>query len=291
MTFPYNKLFPELQSMVDSHIEDLGVDVLRKASLVSKQWATTWIPKAHREVILESYTVSIVGEESHYDGREFHDLLYQLTDHAHIRQHAHRIVFRGPCLTRRVELAVDDVTASPGVLTPCSVREALGLLPHVDSIAVEDVTWDDCPLLHGVGWNAVGKRAFKTISFTEIDNIATLASPFVILRAAHTVDELVLGFMDTPRSAAPRPEDISGIAIRRVVLQNVAASGSASFDLLSTMTNDTIRDLDVLDMGNQNIAPVALLLQAHAQSLGRLCMSFHTIDSGTHIMSILLSLN
>lgn len=273
----FDKLCVELREMVDSHIEDLGVETMRAACLVSKEWAGIWLPKAHREVVLEAYIVRNSSSDCGFVSREYHDILYQLMEHDFIRSNATRVVFRGPSLARRLEMAVNAVTSGPGMLTPCSVREALYLLPQLDSVVFEDVLWVDCPLVHSTGWSGVEKRAFKTISFVDVDVLANDASPFMILRAASSVDELIIGFMD---DFSPAPLDISEVSLRRVILQSVASSGPSSFSLLSTATRNSIRDLEVLDMGNHNIDSVETLLGNHAESLERFNLSFHTIDNG-----------
>lgn len=285
MSNQFDKLCVELREMVDSHIEDLGVETMRAACLVSKEWAGIWLPKAHREVVLESYLVRNPVGDSGFASREFHDLLYQLMEHDFIRSNATRLVFRGPSLTRRLEMAVNAVTSGAGMLTPCSVREALSLLPCVDSVAFEDVLWVDCPLVHSSGWAAVEKRSFKSISFVEVDVLANDASPFMILRAASSVDELIIGFMD---DFSPAPLDISGVSLRRVVLQSVASSGPISFNLLATATRNSIRDIEVLDMGNHNIDSVVTLLGNHAENLERFNLSFHTIDGGEFLSYVFL---
>lgn len=271
MAFPYHILTPDLRRVLDAHIRSHEEPAEQSSCSVETDGDDEYRPASLGTVIIEGFIARAPHEDKDF-GPRFHDQVKRLSNAPHTRSDARQLLFRGPSLIRRVELALDCFRCGPGLLAPCCIHSALKDMPAVDTLVFDNIWWIDCPLHDSTSWDTLRRRSFKSVVYTDIEVVSVHTDPFLALRAASSIDELVLGFV---HGTMPTPEDISHVSLHRVVFREVGTCGCGAFKMISTAASDTIVDLELHDVGTRNIEALVALINAHCRSITRLIISFH----------------
>lgn len=212
-------------------------------------------------------------EEESHPFRQWVDTLEQLI---YLPQYVRAVTFRNPGVQRRVRISVRGFTLYNDHLHNCHVRRRLKLLPLVDVLKLEGLEWRDCGT--SPTWDGFPKRTFKTLMFLDMKILAEDSHPAAILRAATSVDHLIMGYENGSIDVL---QDTSQTALRRVSLHHLGAGPDHQFDVLYHAQKNTLVQLEVNSVAPHNIPHIRGLLLAHASSLQQLEMSFHLPDTGT----------
>lgn len=141
----------------------------------------------------------------------------------------------------------------------------------MDSLVFDNLWWVDCPLYDSTIWDGLPRRPFKSIVYSDIEVVSAHTDPFLALRAASSIDELVLGFV---HGMMPAPEDISHVQLHRVVFREVGTCGYGAFRMINTAVPNTIVDIELHDVGTRNVDALIILINAHRYSITRLVIGF-----------------
>lgn len=266
----------ELINEIVGYAALLDSETLFSVSLVCKWWADTSFRVAHREIVVDGYVVQSGKDSVEEESHPFRQRIDALEDFVYLPQYVRGVTFRNPGVQRRVRISVRGFTLYNDHLHNCHVRRTLRLLPLVDVLKLEGLEWRDCGTLPT--WDDFPKRAFKVLMFSDMKILAEESHPAAILRAATSVDHLIMGY---ERGSIDVLQDTSQTPLRRVSLHHLGAGPDHRFDVLSHAQKNTLVHLDVNSVAPHNIPHMRVLLLGHALSLQRLEMSFYLPDSGS----------